>query len=236
MNNMKERPVCHRAEDLVSYLYGEASASDARDFAEHMDKCDSCRGEFESFSHVHESIELWRNEALGSISLRTPSPMTDEVARTYQFEQHERERSARAALREFFVRSPLWLRGATAFATLLLCVLALLMVSRIWQHSPQVATNNPEKIFTRADFDQAVNRAVEARMNALKNAQVPTSENATNGSTVRSPLQKTARLQTARRPRTHLTPQEREQLAADLRLIPGREDDLPFVFSDVPEQ
>src|SRR5438445_601144 len=233
MNNIKQRPVCHRAEDLVSYLYDEASANDACDFAEHLEQCEACRTEFASFRHVHESIVLWRHEALGSASLGT-SPTTDEVGGTYQFEPRQQKRSARAALREFFAGSPLWLRGATAFATFLLFALVLFAVSRMWTRAPQVPTNN-EKIFTRAEFDKAVNNEV-ARINALKDTQNQTNRNATNNSPVRTgALRKTARSQTARGQRPRLTPQEREQLAADLRLIPGREDDLPFVFSDEPE-
>jgi hypothetical protein len=40
------------------------------------------------------------------------------------------------------------------------------------------------------------------------------------------------------RPRVKgLTPQEREQLAADLRLVPGADDEeLPFVMADQPNQ
>ena len=235
MNNMKQRPVCHRAEDLVSYLYDETSANDACDFAEHLEQCEACRTEFASFRHVHESIVLWRNEALGSARLGTTSATTDEGGGTYQFEPRQQERSARAALREFFARSPFWLRGATAFATLLLFALALFAVSRMWTPAPQVATNNSEKIFTRPEFDEAVNKEV-ARINALKDTQNQTNRNATNNLPVRTgALRKTARSQTARGQRPRLTPQEREQLAADLRLIPGREDDLPFVFSDEPE-
>ena len=236
MNQMKQRPVCHRAEDLVSYLYGEASPTDARDFAEHMEQCELCRTEFASFRHVHESVVIWRNQALGSVSIRPASPMKDEVASNYQFAPRQEKRSARAALREFFARSPLWLRGATAFATLLLLALALFAVSRMWTPAPQVATNNSEKIFTKAEFDKAVNNEV-ARINALEGAQNQANSNATNKSPIRIvALQKTARSQAARGPRPRLTPQEREQLAADLRLIPGREEDLPFVFSDEPEQ
>jgi len=235
MNNMKQRPVCHRAEDLVSYLYDETSANDACDFAEHLEQCEACRTEFASFRHVHESIVLWRNEALGSARLGTTSATTDEGGGTYQFEPRQQKRSARAALREFFARSPFWLRGATAFATLLLFALALFAVSRMWTPAPQVATNNSEKIFTRPEFDEAVNKEV-ARINALKDTQNQTNRNATNNLPVRTgALRKTARSQTARGQRPRLTPQEREQLAADLRLIPGREDDLPFVFSDEPE-
>ena len=68
MQKINERPVCHRAEDLVTYLYGEATAEDARDFSAHLQQCDACRAEFTVFHQVHDSIVTWRNEALANIS------------------------------------------------------------------------------------------------------------------------------------------------------------------------
>ena len=66
MQNINERPVCHRAEDLVTYLYDEATAEEARDFSAHMHQCDACRAEFTVFHQVHDSIVTWRNEAIGA--------------------------------------------------------------------------------------------------------------------------------------------------------------------------
>ena len=66
MQDLNGRPVCHRAEDLVTYLYGEAGESDARDFRAHLQQCDACRSEFAAFDQMHESILVWRNDALGA--------------------------------------------------------------------------------------------------------------------------------------------------------------------------
>src|SRR5215471_15296104 len=104
MRNINERPVCHRAEDLVTYLYGEASAADAQDFAAHMKQCDACRAEFGVFKQVHESILLWRNEALGAAF--NPAPQTSvgeaRTAPESKVVQQARRLSGFAALREFF--------------------------------------------------------------------------------------------------------------------------------------
>ena len=43
MRDLNDRPVCHRAEDLVTYLYGEASEAEDLDFRNHLRQCDSCR-------------------------------------------------------------------------------------------------------------------------------------------------------------------------------------------------
>src|SRR4030095_2124597 len=110
-------------EDLVTYLYGEGSEADALDFSRHLQQCDACRGEFQGFNQVHDSIQLWRNEALGA-SINLSEVATEPATASRQFVR-PRKLSAMAALREFFSVSPLWLRGATVFAALLLCVLGL---------------------------------------------------------------------------------------------------------------
>src|SRR6266436_7265227 len=156
MRTINERPVCHRSEDLVTYLYHEASAAEAQDFASHVETCEACRAEFAVFSKVHESILLWRNEALGSSfsPVSQAAPVLAEVTTdAREFVRHERKLPALAALREFFSVSPLWLRGATAFAALLLCVLAVLAVSRMFQRQPQVVRNETQPKYTQRDID-----------------------------------------------------------------------------------
>src|SRR6266550_4883165 len=140
MTNIDERPICHRAEDLVTYLYGEASEVDAKDFDGHLKECAACRSEFAVFQQVHDSILVWRNEALGSAFNPTVLPVAT-VGESTQFVRPERRLSALGALREFFSVSPLWLRGATAFAALLLCALGVLTISRMLQRQPQVTKN-----------------------------------------------------------------------------------------------
>src|SRR5882672_12296253 len=106
MPNINERPVCHRAEDLVTYLYGEANEVEARDFTEHLQQCDACRSEFRVFRQVHDSILLWRNEALGTAFSPT-AVSTESSIDSAQFVRHERKLTALAALRELFSVSPL---------------------------------------------------------------------------------------------------------------------------------
>ena len=244
MRTMNERPVCHRSEDLVSYLYNEASAGEAQDFANHVETCDACRAEFAVFSQVHESILLWRNEALGAAF--TPAPQTarawaEATSDSRQFVRHERKLPALAALREFFSVSPLWLRGATALAALLLCVLAVLTISRLSQRPNQVANIDSKLKYSQEDFDKAVQKGVAEKVAALNRETA-----SKKGETIVAEKSRHAenRIQLAAnqsQPRSQrsrgLTRQERIQLAADLRLTPGRdEEELPFVFPDEPNQ
>ena len=230
MQNLNERPVCHRAEDLVTYLYGEASAEEARDFNDHLQECAACRAEFSVFNQVHDSIVSWRNEALGSFAIQ-PQLSAAPVQSAPVLLQPDRKLSAWAALREFFSVSPLWLRGATAFAGLLLCALIVFAVSRAWQQPVQLAN---EKKYSEEEFQQAVQTEVAA--------QIARSEPKPEGSIapeddVRPRVQVTThRSRSKTRPVNKLTRAEREQLAADLGLIPGREEELPFVLPDEPDQ
>lgn len=235
MKNINERPVCHRAEDLVTYLYDEATAAEARDFSAHMQQCDACRAEFTVFHQVHDSIVAWRNEVIGA----TPpvsAGATNPVVVMGAFVSHERKLSALAALREFFSVSPLWLRGATAFAGLLLCALIVFAVSRTWQQ-PVMTTRDDDKKYTEAQFQEAVRKQVEqiAKSNEEKREQVITP---TNDDVQPQTQFATRRSRPRIQPSNKLTREEREQLAADLGLIPRREEELPFVLpeGDEPNQ
>ncbi|HJZ81324.1 MAG TPA: zf-HC2 domain-containing protein [Pyrinomonadaceae bacterium] len=231
MRDLNERPVCHRAEDLVTYLYGEAGEADARDFRDHLQQCDACRSEFAVFNQVHESMLAWRHEALASSP--TPALAAPPAIETPQFVRHERKLSALAAVREFFTIAPLWLRGATAFAGLLLCVLLVLALARSWQRPGPVANSNAQKVFTVEEFKDAVAREVKIQTEKQQPVGPPQPKDA---SPRQSPRPEVARVRAPAKPRIKgLSPQEREQLAADLRLIPASDDEeLPFVISDQP--
>jgi hypothetical protein len=237
MPNINERPVCHRAEDLVTYLYGEANEVDAKDFAGHLQQCDSCRSEFGVFQHVHDSISRWRNEALGSAFSPAAVPVESTVD-SAQFVRHERKLTALAALREFFSVSPLWLRAATGFAAVLLCVLGVLAIARSWNRPVQTAHDQEPK-FSQQQFDQEVQKRVDEKLAQLSKRQ--TSPQAADDATADKSGDTGNRVAVNRvQPKTSrprgLNRQEREQLAADLRLIPRDEDELPFVLSDEPNQ
>jgi hypothetical protein len=242
MKEINERPVCHRAEDLVTYLYDEANEAEARDFANHAEACDACRAELAVFKQVHESISLWRNEALGS-SFNTaalPAPAATEAGPiSIQTIQPERRLSALGALRKFFSVSPLWLRAAAAFVALMFCVLAVLAISRSWNKPPPLANNQPKNdAYSKERFDTAVANEVKRQMEKLKSKDSSASSNSTATTDKSNGKSRESQVAVNRTPpRVHprgLSRQERVQLAADLRLIPRDEDELPFVFSEEP--
>lgn len=119
---------CGRGEEMVAYLYGEATNGEAALFRRHLEACAVCREELAALGGVRSGLSAWRAEALGTIpSLNieealAPAPVLQATT--------SRGRSARAALREFFSLSPLWLRAGAFTATLAVCALLALTLAR----------------------------------------------------------------------------------------------------------
>lgn len=234
MRNINERPICHRAEDLVTYLYGEATQAEARDFSGHLEQCESCKAEFALFRQVHDSILEWRSEALGAAS----RPIAHREIVSTAVPVHGSTRlSAVAALRQFFTVSPLWLRGAAGLALVLLFMLLGLSAARLFQ-KPREQTRN---VYTQEQIQADIAKEVERQMGDWnrKNgsdksiAQASRPKANQDERRVVTPRTQTASIRQRRgRP---LSRSEREQLEASLRLIPRRdEDELPFVFTNDP--
>lgn len=118
---------CERGEELVAYLYGEATKEEAGLFRRHLEACAVCREELVALGGVRAGLGAWRAEALGTV----PSLNIEEaLAPSTVLPAASRKRSARAALREFFSLSPLWLRAGAFAATLAVCTLAALTLAR----------------------------------------------------------------------------------------------------------
>jgi hypothetical protein len=214
MNEMDHSSTCDRADDLVSVLYGEASEPERRDFELHMKQCGNCRAEFAAFAQVRESIGEWREEALsGFVSSQTaPLPV---------------RKSALAALRQFFDLSPLWMKGAVAFAAVVFCVLAALAVGRLQSSKArpaQVAAGNPDAVYTKQDVERMVQEALAKQTHEQAREQrvvEPKPITVESPAPKNSTLAKSVRMPKAQRPFSRA---EREQLAAELRLLSGRDE------------
>ena len=199
---------CERAEELVSLLYGEASERETRDFELHLKQCAGCRAEFSAFAQVRESIGEWRDEALtGFVSSPAAMPVLPV------------KKSALAALGQFFDLSPLWLKGAVGFAAVVFCVLAALTVFRPSSEVPQAATVDRNAVYTQADMDRAVQQALaKQEEQRIIPPQPAVLESASPN---KSTMAKRGRRPEPQRPFSRA---EREQLAADLRLISSDDD------------
>ena len=220
MNETRNSPECERAADLIAFVYNEASDAERRDFESHLNECHSCREEVASFGVVRESITTWRDEVLsGFVAMPLPSQAP--------------KRSALAAFGQFFDLSPLWLKGATAVAVLAFFLLGAIAIFRTQTNTPQI-TKNPDQLYTAQDVDRMLKEA-------LAKQQEQTLQQTPNDQLVQAPeppkkraVKSTTQMAKSRRP---LSRAEREQLAADLRLLSGLEDsDLHLLGDRINQQ
>jgi len=210
---MKERdhsPTCERAADLIAFIYNEADDQEAQDFQLHLRDCSSCREEAASFGVVRESIVTWRDEALAGF---VSTPVTT----------HDRK-SAWTALRQFFDLSPLWLKGATAFALVVFCLLVGIVIFRNRERQVEMTNKNPNAIYTEQDVNRIVKEAL-----AKATPTLPVETPADKPPTVKYQKPKTAQYAKSRRP---LSRAEREQLAADLRLLSTSDDEALHLLGE----
>jgi hypothetical protein len=237
MEDTKEQ-VCDRADDLIAFLYHELSDKDARNFERHLHDCVRCENELAGFGEVRQSIVSWRDEALGAAwsaaamnDRRLAAPITN--ARP----------SALAAIREFFNLSPLWMKGAAAFASLLFCVCAVLAVAYVRNRKVEVVQAPNGKIYSKQELDNAVARAVQMKGDEIKNQQLKDSGSelvmspapAKAGNRV-NPLRTAGYVANTQNLRRPLSRQERRELAADLGLLAARdEDDLDLVTDKITQ-
>ena len=221
MYKIPDAPICERGNDLMAFLYGEFDESAVRDFERHLLNCADCESELGAFKQIRSSVEAWRQESLGGATA-TSASASPAVVRASELGRP----SAIAAIREFFALSPLWMKGSIAFASVLLCVLSVLAVARLFENPKPVVVAD-QKRYTEKELQAKVEEAVKSRLqdrdaqtsNVADNddQQVKTPRKGTNRSTERV----AANPRVGRGP---LTKSEREQLAADLRLITPQDD------------
>jgi hypothetical protein len=211
---------CGRENDLIAFLYGELDPGESSMFRSHVQECRSCATELQEFTGIRDSVVAWRNEALVGVTTTT-------VQAPIVLSSAVRKPGALAALREFFTLSPLWMKGAVVFASLLFCLFAVLAVARLRETPPPPIANNPNvKSYSPQEFDAAVERRVQDELHRIKSStnSAPGTDVIAERPPERLPRKVTPHAgmaskgpeQTARRP---LSKVERQQLAADLRLI-----------------
>jgi anti-sigma factor RsiW len=219
MNDSVKNSTCSRTDDLISFLYGESDKRETHDFKQHLGTCSNCQNELAALGGVRESIGLWKTEALSA-------PRVEIVPAAV------RQRSAVAALREFFALSPLWLKGAVSFATVALCVMTFMLVNRT-DPAPSQATASDAK-YTEQQMKEAIAKALENQAKQFTATTVPNKD-------------KEAKPQMLAAKNRHVVPtnrgsqwgsgkplsrEERQQLASDLRLLSTREEDTLTLIGD----
>jgi len=219
MNERQNSPTCERESDLIAFLYGEADERDARDFQLHLQQCSKCREEVAALGVVRESITAWRDEALAGF-IATPAA-------------RPQKKSALAALRQFFDLSPLWLKGATAFAAVTFCVLIGFVIFRNNNKHVSSTNLNSSAVYTKQDVDRMVNEALAQEASVKPPVQTPPEQvvvtKPPKPRPKTSPAASSTQFAKSQRP---LSKEEREQLAAELRLLSPDDDATLHLLGD----
>ena len=217
----EDAPVCGRENDLIAFLYKELSDNEKKSFESHMHSCGVCLTQAREFRSIRESVLSWRDESLGHSSLTAPQSSTL---------INQPKGSALAALRAFFDLSPLWMKGAVGFAAVLFCVVSLLAVISLQKPAATTTAQVNNSSYSTLEMNALVEQRVQeelARRNAaspMPPAESSRASSAANNRTLRwravsnsgNEVAANSRSRKARRP---LSRAEREQLAADLRLV-----------------
>jgi hypothetical protein len=219
---MKERnhsPSCERASDLIAFIYNEADEREAQDFELHLRDCSVCREEAASFGLVRESITTWRDEALAGF-VSTPVTTTP------------KRKSALAALRQYFDLSPLWLQSATVLAICLFCLLCGVYILRSPQQPIRATSHNPNAIYTQEDINRLVEELLAKQRESMKTAAEAPSEKSQTAQNQKPKSVKRSSSNQLAKSRRPLSRTEREQLAADLRLLSTNENEPLQLLGD----
>lgn len=157
---------CDFKEQLVTYLYDEASPIERQKFEQHLNQCRECRTELHAFKGVREDLGAWQMPFVPPIEITTP-------------------RRAGEILRELLSVIPAWLKVssglvATAAAALLVFSLAgtrisygqngfdvaigkqpISQVTQSNQNTSGGAVKADAPTLTRAEAEALINAAVE---------------------------------------------------------------------------
>jgi anti-sigma factor RsiW len=224
MDKISDAPICERGNDLIAFLYGEIDERAAQDFERHLLNCADCESEISAFRQIRSSVVAWRQESLGGVTATSVSA-SPAVGRA----SDPGKPSAIAAIRGFFELSPLWMKGAIAFASVLFCVVSVLALAHLFENSKPVVRGN-ENQYSEKELQARIEDEVKSRIQAreTQKATVPgvAAKNSQQAKSQRRGITQSsepvaANPKVGRRP---LTKSEREQLAADLRLILPQDD------------
>lgn len=108
---------CAFAEEIVSYLYGEADEQTKTKFEAHLTNCKNCADELSAFGFVRSSVQQWRTEEF--LLMQTPSIEIPFEKSPEIIAGSTGKYSWFTNLRQLFTLSPAW---TTAFVAFAVCV------------------------------------------------------------------------------------------------------------------
>jgi hypothetical protein len=165
---------CGKHEDLVSYLYKEATPEETRLFESHLSGCSACRDEIAAFERVRDQLQQWQVADL---------PVLRVVAGEAQ-----PTRSFLAILKELFTVMPVWVKLATVAAMAIVVLSAtgirisigrdgFALSSRFEQKPPEVVAGVPVQQQPRGSYARAEQlEQLRADLSALVTQKIADSE------------------------------------------------------------
>ena len=146
MNEFTDQNPCKYADELVSYLYDEASRAEKSRFEDHLINCSSCADELADFSVVRSSIVEWRDAEFMPLAVPAIQLPVQDIVSAPEISE---SRSLLSRIRALFSLSPAWM-GAGAMAALVICI-GLIYVAVNYRQEPETARAvNEAKIETNS--------------------------------------------------------------------------------------
>ena len=138
-NKMNALNGCDRKEELVTYLYDEASAAERASFERHLSECEPCGTELKAFGRVREELNTWQ---VGF------APRTELVL----------PRGKMEVLREVIGLFPVWARGLAMAGVTAMLVAFFINFGNTTQPVP--AANNQQTAMSQQQIEALVKQAV----------------------------------------------------------------------------
>lgn len=113
----KQNYGCDRKEELIAYLYGEATAAEKTSFEQHLTQCAECGDELKAFGRVRDDLSAWQ---VGF------APRTELVLQRGKIE----------VLRELIGLFPIWARGLAMAGAAAAIILVAVSASNLKGSTP----------------------------------------------------------------------------------------------------
>lgn len=113
----KQNYGCDRKEELIAYLYGEATAAEKTSFEQHLTQCAECGDELKAFGRVRDDLSAWQ---VGF------APRTELVLQRGKIE----------VLRELIGLFPIWARGLVMAGAAAAIILVAVSASNLKGSTP----------------------------------------------------------------------------------------------------
>jgi anti-sigma factor RsiW len=152
-NKMNPQVECNRKEELVAYLYDEATVAERASFELHLGECEPCDAELNAFGRVRDEMSTWQVGFAPHTELVLP-------------------RGKMEVLREFISLFPVWARGLAMTGAAAAVVLLALAVNGGNAANENLASSGQQAALSQQQIEALVKNALaEERTKMQQEAQ-----------------------------------------------------------------